>query len=334
MKLCTDSKIFFIEAIYSPIICTDLASQNQNFASNEYEHLKNLNLADKSGDGKKTVENLIRLDYYYQFMTGKIIKGKINEPVALESCFGWILSRRYKNYTAANLNETYFLKINMQIKENFGDTLNSFDKKIEQFLNADYDDYAKEKSKSLFDEFGNNLKHNGSRYEVKLPCTCSKEMIPDNYVLAKIRTEHLLTQSNKNKPLLKKYDDIIKDFLKEGIVKEANNIPEKGRVHYLPHRAVIRNDKETSKTRVVYDASSKVKNEASLNDRLESGPCLLPLLFDILLRFRTGKIGLISDIKQAFLQIEISPEHRDYLRFLWYDDVYKSNPELIILRFA
>ena len=62
----------------------------------------------------------------------------------------------------------------------------------------------KKKSKSLFDEFGNNLKHNGSRYEVKLPCTCSKEMIPDNYVLAKIRTEHLLTQSNKNKPLLKK----------------------------------------------------------------------------------------------------------------------------------
>ena len=159
-------------------------------------------------------------------------------------------------------------------------------------------------------------------------------MIPDNYLLAKIRTEHLLTRLNKNKLLLKKYDDIIKDYLKEGIVEEANNIPEKGRVHYLPHRAVIRNDKETSKIRVVYDASSKVKNEGSLNDRLESGPCLLPLLFDILLRFRTRKIGLISEIKQAVLQIEISPEHRDYLRFLWYDDVHKSNPELIILRFA
>ena len=84
----------------------------------------------------------------------------------------------------------------------------------------------------------------------------------------------------------------------------------------------------------MYDTSSKVKNEASLNDRLESGPCLLPLLFDILLRLRTGKIGLTSDIKQAFLQTETSPEHRDYLRFLWYENVYKSNPELIILRFA
>ena len=135
----------------------------------------------------------------------------------------------------------------------------------------------------------------------------------------KIRTEHLLTRLNKNKPLLKNYDVIIKDYLKEGIVEEANNILEKGRVHYLPHGAVIRNDKETGKIRVVYDASLKVKNEASLNDRLESVPYLLQLLFDTLLRFRTGKIGLISDIKQAFLQIEISPEHRDYLNFLWYD---------------
>ena len=90
MKLFTDSKIFFVEAICSPIICTDLASQNQNFASKEYEHLKNLNLADKSGEGNKLVEILIGLDYYYQFITGEIIKGKVNESVALESCFGWI----------------------------------------------------------------------------------------------------------------------------------------------------------------------------------------------------------------------------------------------------
>ena len=128
-KLCTDSKIFFVEAICSPIICTDLASLNQNFASKEYEHLKNLNFADKSGDGNKTVEILIELDYYYQFLTGKFIEGKIYEPVALESCFGWILSGQCKNYTAVNLNGTHFLKFNMQIEENFGDTLNSFDKK-------------------------------------------------------------------------------------------------------------------------------------------------------------------------------------------------------------
>ena len=86
--------------------------------------------------------------------------------------------------------------------------------------------------------------------------------------------------------------------------------------------------------RIVFDASAKFKNEKSLNDVLDPGPCLLPLLFNILLRFRTGKIGLIADIKQAFLQIEVAPEHRDFLRFMWFDDVFKSHPELISLRFT
>ena len=57
-------------------------------------------------------------------------------------------------------------------------------------------------------------------------------------------------------------------------------------------------------------------------------------MFNILLRFRTGKIGIIADIKQAFLQIEVAPEHRDFLRFVWFDGVFKSHPELISLRFT
>ena len=39
-----------------------------------------------------------------------------------------------------------------------------------------------------------------------------------------------------------------------------------------------------------------MKTQPSLNDVLHSGPCLLPFLQEILLRFRIGKIGLVSDI--------------------------------------
>ena len=54
---------------------------------------------------------------------------------------------------------------------------------------------------------------------------------------------------------------------------------------------------------------------------LDPGPYLQPYLFDILIGFRLEKIALISDIKQAFLQIQIDTEHRDFLRFLWYNDI-------------
>ena len=44
----------------------------------------------------------------------------------------------------------------------------------------------------------------------------------------------------------------------------------------------------------------------SLNDTLYKGPCLTPLLFDALLRFRLNPIGIIADIKQAYVQISVA----------------------------
>ena len=83
----------------------------------------------------------------------------------------------------------------------------------------------------------------------------------------------------------------------------------------MPHRAVVRENKDTTKVRIVFDASSKVRDEPALNDCLYSSPCLLPAIYDILLRLRLEKIAFISDIKQAFLNITIAEEHRDYFAF-------------------
>ena len=73
------------------------------------------------------------------------------------------------------------------------------------------------------------------------------------------------------------------------------------------------NERETAKIREVFDASSKQSDEPSVNDLLYAGPCLLPKLLEILLRFRCGKIALVADIKQAFLQIKVNQSHWDFL---------------------
>ena len=104
-------------------------------------------------------------------------------------------------------------------------------------------------------------------------------------------------------------------------------------MHYLPHHPVIRTDKSTSRVRIVYDASAK-RDGPSLNDCLETGPNTLPQIIDILLRFRLNKIALISDIKQAFLNVSIPESDRDFLRFLWVNDINSNETEIIIRRFA
>ena len=57
--------------------------------------------------------------------------------------------------------------------------------------------------------------------------------------------------------VLLEYDAVIREQIKNGIVEEVSEPKsgEVGRVHYLPHHAVIRRDKETTKLRfrIVYD---------------------------------------------------------------------------------
>ena len=115
-----------------------------------------------------------------------------------------------------------------------------------------------------------------------------------------------------------------KGYEKKGIIKKVNEVCEPGASHYLPHRAVTKGNRNTSKLKITLDWSLKQKKSTSFKESLHFGPCLLPLLYDILLTFRLGTIAITADIKQAFLQILVDVDIRDekFLRFLGYDDVF------------
>ena len=42
-------------------------------------------------------------------------------------------------------------------------------------------------------------------------------------------------------------------------------------------------------------------------------------------------MAILADIKQVFLNIEISKEHRDYLRFLWDGELASENEAKLII---
>lgn len=66
---------------------------------------------------------------------------------------------------------------------------------------------------------------------------------------------------------------------------------------------------------------------------LSAPSSICPYRFDISLRFRIGRIGLVGDIKKVFLQISIDEIHQNYLRLKWFDDVNSLLPKTKILRF-
>ena len=161
-------------------------------------------------------------------------------------------------------------------------------------------------NESVYERFAQSIRLNDKRYEVELPWKENHPVLPDNYQLSEKRLKHLLTRLRKDPEILHEYNNVIAEQRREGVVEvvSEHNTGEIGKVHYLPHHALIRRDKSTTKMRIVYDASAK-DNGPSLNDCLYTGPALAQNILDILLRFRCHKVALVGDIEKAFLMLLI-----------------------------
>ena len=173
------------------------------------------------------------------------------------------------------------------------------------------------------------------RYKVKLPFNAEYDFLPDNFNVAKNRLLNLKQKLLKNENLARTYEDIFNEYLNNGIIEKVDDTSKVSEnVYHLPHRPVMKNERYTTKTRIVFNTSSKSKNKICLNDALYSGPCLLPLLYDFLLRFRMGKICIVADIMHAFLQIFVDENDRDSIRFLWFENINDPGSKIVIYRFT
>lgn len=122
--------------------------------------------------------------------------------------------------------------------------------------------------------------------------------------------QHKLQQNG----LTDSYSEIIEAQMAEGIVEVASQDPQ-GVEFYIHHKPVERENAESTKVRIVYDASTKANSEApSLNQCLNPRLPLQNDLWNILVRMRSPLyIALSGDIKQAFLQVRIKETDRDAL---------------------
>ncbi|XP_065639741.1 uncharacterized protein LOC136072548 [Hydra vulgaris] len=256
---------------------------------------KYLKLADYHRDNEYLeVDILIGADYYWSIIENKIIRG-VEGPIAIKSKVGYLVSGPIKvknnNKVICSVLSSHVLKVEAELYN---------DKK-----------FLKVKFSTIWNK--------------------NEDSISDNLVVErfrksiKFRFKSLEKKFLNNAKLFNSYNDIIKEQLLNGTVKQVlSNKSKVGLVHYLPHRPVIREDKVTTKLRIVFDASAP-NSGPSLNNCLHSGPSLTTLLYGVFIRFRVNKIEFIADIEKAFLKISISEKHRDFIRFLWYENINNLN---------
>ena len=78
------------------------------------------------------------------------------------------------------------------------------------------------------------------------------------------------------------------------------------RVWYIPHHAVV-NANKPGKVRVVHDCAAR-SHGTSLNENLMRGPDFVNSLMGVLLRFRKGRIAIVSNVKGMFHQVQCRTE--------------------------
>ncbi|GFW52396.1 integrase catalytic domain-containing protein [Trichonephila clavipes] len=163
------------------------------------------------------------------------------------------------------------------------------------------------------------LRDDEGRYIVSIPWIQGNEKLEDHYSLAKGRLEKTV-KTLKFTGRLFDYEQVFVDWEKEGIIEKiAQDEPKNGgKFHYLPHRFVFK-ENSTTEIRPVFDGSAHHGKSCSLNDCIEKGPNLIEMTPAILNRFRLGKIGVISDIRKAFLQISLHENDMNFLPFLWWE---------------
>ena len=341
-----------ISALSFPVICSSVSTRVD---IKDYPHLQGLRFADNfDSDSDKDIGILVGANYYYDFVTGDIIKGS-SGPVAIASKLGWLLSGPANISCSGNESPPSCFNINSNLaidilpsrEEIINDSVEIVEslKKFWQHENTglinDNDENSEgqdtDRGMESHDSKTNvHFMENTGRYQVSLPW---KDDIVDplssHFELCKGRLLSLYSRLKQNPEVLSEYDAIFREQEAQGIiekVKPENEVTDNA--HFLSHHGVVRNDHDTTKLRIVFDGSAKTNEEAiSFNDRLEVGKNYMPLIFETLLRFRMHQVALTADVAKAFLQIEIAESDRDYLRFLWFDDITKQEPKIIQMHY-
>ncbi|XP_075157769.1 uncharacterized protein LOC142231036 [Haematobia irritans] len=170
------------------------------------------------------------------------------------------------------------------------------------------------------------VRRSDGRYVVRLPF---QKAFPKEIFLGSSRRAALgqfcrLEKTLKNSPALSdEYIRVLQEYIAMDHMSPVSNTELYDdvtyRTFYLPHHAVIKPERNSTKVRVVFNASKKSTTGLSLNDILYTGPTLQNDLMNVILRWRIFQYVFNGDIEKMYRQIVIDERDRQYQRCLFRD---------------
>ena len=179
---------------------------------------------------------------------------KIGEkgPIAISSRLGWLLLGPIESTAVANLVSSHMI-VTQGIDNNEthlnNDQLAVLLKRFWETETVGTDDGEPE---ILDNDFLRGIEFIDGHYQIPLPWKKDIVDIPDHFSLSFNRLKLLQCRLLKRPELLREYDNVIKDQLTKGIIESVKqpvlNVADNcNSIHYLPHHAIVRQDRQTTK---------------------------------------------------------------------------------------
>ncbi|XP_022814033.1 uncharacterized protein LOC111347879 [Spodoptera litura] len=288
----------------------------------DWAQVSDIELADPRYHKPDKVDMLLGAEIYSQILQNGFKKAPDGSTVAQATSLGWILSG---TVTSASQNTSNITVMHTQLGDD--EILKRFwelerePNHIKKHLLTEEESRCEEIFKAT------TTREKDGRYVVNLPFKSEDPSCQygDTRKAAIRRFYTLETKFTKDTQLKEKYADVMKEYLQLGHMRELTKSEEQNEhAVYLPHHAVVRNDKDTTKVRVVFDAFCKGNNGLSLNDDLMIGPRLQPDLRHLLIGWRTHRICLVSDIVKMYRMVRVADHHTDFQRIVWRDNKHST----------
>ncbi|XP_077995002.1 uncharacterized protein LOC144448600 [Glandiceps talaboti] len=295
-------------------MCENLTIPNWHNHHKKWMHLEGLEFPKLPG--RKTVDILIGADHPELTLSLEERVGNPGEPVARRTPLGWTCIGTYNDSDEWN-HSAFVSSFHVQSGQD-----NGLDEALRNLWNLDAWETKKEDVLTADEQLATtkavkSLKRIDNRYEVAIPWRDEQPDLPDNHRLVENRLISLERTLSKKPTLATHYKEVMEANIRKGYFEKVNDSAENlGPSWYLPHFPVVREDKATTKVRIVYDSAAK-SEVVRLNDMMLPGPKLQLDVVDVLLRFRRRRVAIVGDIKELFSQVVMAKEDRPFHRILW-----------------
>lgn len=299
----------------------------------DWSEIEEKPLADPKYGAPGRIDVILGVEIYSEIILEGLLKHPENTgPIAQNTQLGWVLSGPVDKQSSSSRQK--IVNLHIRVKE---------DELLQQFWEIEREPDAIKKKmtreeikcEEIYEK--TTVREENGRYKVRLPFK-EFDTLPclnnQSERIALHRFNLLEKKLQKNDTLKEEYKKVIDDYIDQTHmeqIKQREDINKNNTV-YLPHHAVVKQDRETTKVRIVYDASCKGVNNISLNDTLLVGPKLQDDLRHILMRWRCHPYCIVADLAQMYRQILVHEDDTDFQRILWRADMNQPIQHFRLLR--